>query len=246
MRFQAEVEDLDWTGKVMSMREHRVCGIPAAAVAAAVILCAPNCSAATQREIYASYRKELRAAWRMRDYLLPPWLDRSLNTVALTGFYLAGALSGINFIEPQMPPPDVEAERRLAPEPPVKLPDLAERVPLTNYTCCVTDSATGKSLGMNDLDGGHLILADQGNVRENPALRLYPTGKRGAILATMDMQPVFFYDYGRVAHLCDFPVWRKPKIRRGNAILKCGRLYRVHCEAEKIDCLIYIEDMEKH
>jgi len=90
-----------------------------------------------------------------------------------------------------------------------------------------------------------LDLAEKGAVSGKPVeLRLFPTGKIGEVFADIENETVYFYDYGRTS-FAQVPD-RTPEVSRGGKILKLRRIYRVHCEAEKVDKFIWIEDWERY
>ena len=72
-----------------------------------------ECIAAPRRQIRESYLKAVRAAKEHKDYLFPPWLDRSLNITALKIMYLAGMATGRDLIDPKEHPADPTAEKRI-------------------------------------------------------------------------------------------------------------------------------------
>ena len=86
-----------------------------------------------------------------------------------------------------------------------------------------------------------LDLVEEGAVSGKPVeLQIFPTGKKGELFADIENEIVYFYDYGKTT-FTQVPD-RTPEISRGGKILKLHHIYRVHCEAEKVDKFIWIED----
>ena len=217
------------------------------------VLCGIDCIAAPREQIRESYREALRVNSQSTDYILPTWLHRLLNKTALTELFLAGMITGRDYIDPKIPALDSEAEKSLSAAAHGKKVRRSgsrnfvksELKPAKKYRFEVWSPGDRTiSLTFHRVDGVRGIkLTPQGSSGGWVELRLFPTGKKGEVFAEVKPGDVFFYDFGRVFGSPVVPD-RRPIITRGGKILKAGHIYRIHCEKENIDKFIRMKNWE--
>ena len=218
---------------------------------ALLVLFGIDCIAALREQIKESYREALRQASQAEDYLLPTWLHRSLNKMALTELFLAGMITGRDYIDPKTPALDSEAEKNSRP-----LRTGTRFAGSGSHDSGKSALRPAQEFGFQVWSPGdrtiHLIfhrvdgvrgimLPSKGSSGETVEIQLFPTGKKGEVFANVKVEAVFFYDFGRGWGAVPVVPDRKPVITRGGKILKPGHIYRIHCPKEKIDQFIRID-----